>query len=479
MAPFQVGFYTITLLTVLKVIIIALEVFLHWLAHLRGFLQNFFENHALPRKYYEYLASLLKPMKFLNSILRQFEDIEDPTSLLRWSGYVSAFLALILGCVSFVGLGSKGPDEPGQCESADADIVGDGVRAAAWMQVGILFLITFTGVWHFRETAVKEIGGGLIITHVSLAIALLVPLARKELSPIDAILGSLILDAQGSSLSIQLVTKETLAARWQVGITLLAQLLGLIIEGILVGSFTTDLLPSRACNCFSVFWWAWFSNCPTDSPPNDIRPYWIYFGYRFINIAHGSYFAITRAETFHEAERWDLQNPCNPSDVRNCRTCDKCSYCKTCKRRTKCHEPRSNSPGHNEPHQDSQSCPNCSGCTRCGYAFGGIKSTSSKNCESCNICTECGHNIDASNSILLFDSRFSESMVTVSITFLENSVLALLSMISAEVTMSVNLVQKTSPLYSVGQVTALTIAGGTALRALWYFLFMFYKRPPT
>ncbi|KAI1103620.1 hypothetical protein F4804DRAFT_309423 [Jackrogersella minutella] len=419
MSSFQVGFYTVIVLAACKIILIILEIFF---------------------------------------------NVRKPKAIFLVAfGCLSAFLALVLGCVSFVGLRAKGADEPGQCDNADADIVGDGVRAAAWTQVGILFFITFTGIFHFYKTAVKEIGGGLIITHVSLAIALLVPLARQELSPIDAILGSLILDAQGNSLSIQLVTKETLAARWQVGIALTAQLLGLVIEGILVGYFTTNRLPTKSCNCFSVFWWTWFSNCSSVSP-NNVEAYWIYFGYRLINIIHGSYFAITRTTIYDEAEKWDKENPCEPCDrcregLPNhfcmCHPCEKCHYCKVCKRQARCHQ--------HQPIVPTQNAWN-----------NALVLRNMNICRTCYRCKICGHSdLDAGKAVLLSGERFSEATMTVSANFLESSVLALLSMISAEVTMNINMVQKTSPLYSVGQVTALIIAGGTAVRALWVFLYMF------
>ncbi|KAI1464154.1 uncharacterized protein F4812DRAFT_468112 [Daldinia caldariorum] len=532
MASFQVGFYTIIILAGCKLILIALEFF---------------------------------------SI-----TLQQNARHLRVLGYLSSFLALLLGCLSFIGLRARGPDEPGQCDNADADIVGDGVRAAAWTQVGILFFITLTGIWHICKTAVKEIGGGLIITHVSLAIALLVPLARRELSPIDAILGSLILDAQGNSLSIQLVTKETLAARWQVVIVLIAQLLGLIIEGILVGNFTRNLRPTSDCDCFSAFWWAWLSNCPSDSP-NDVEPFWIYFGYRFVNIVHGAYFAATRTTTYDDAEKWDRENPCDSCDICkkaetpsiycSCHLCEECHYCKVCKRRMRgLHEKRCANNNNNLPkgggdsnnhasnsavthnndsndheshsditHNDETSPNNISRVssltrddnTQRQNGHNGVPPPNGNNstpingingnciplqtlnkarvqngnheattphagddgessryeesacemCIACQRCHKCGHiDLEAGQAVLLVGERYSEVPVTVSVNFLESSVLALLSMISAEVTMSINMVQKTSPLYSVGQVTALIIAGGTAIRALWVFLYMFDGR---
>ncbi|KAI1453063.1 hypothetical protein F4805DRAFT_444847 [Annulohypoxylon moriforme] len=475
MESFQVGFYTVTILTVFKVILISLELFF----------------------------SIRKPKAIFLAV----------------SGCVSAFLALVLGCVSFVGLRARVAEESRQCENADADIVGDGVRAAAWTQVGILFFITFTGIFHFYKTAVKEIGGGLIVTHVSLAIALLVPLARHELSPIDAILGSLILDAQGNSLSIQLVTKETLAARWQVAVALVSQLLGLLIEGTLVGFFVKNRLPTRSCNCFSVFWWTWFSNCSSISP-NHVEPYWIYFAYRFINIIHGSYFAITRAPIYNDAERWDKENPCDPcdncqkgeaNDLCKCHPCEGCQYCKVCKRKACCHlrnasddsasqhnpedpiaqnassnpEPpnaSSNSTEENAPDDpappdtsnDSTTQNNSDHSTTQNVSSNSTPPEPIRTCMHCKRCIKCGHsNPDEYTTVLLSGERFSEATMTVSSNFLENSVLALISMISAEVTMSMNMVQKTSPIYSVGQVTSLVIAIGTTIRALWVFLYMF------
>jgi len=60
----------------------------------------------------------------------------------------------------------------------DGDIAGDGVRAALWVQQGILWLSVLTGALlkpsQPRPTAVKELAAGLVVTHLSLAIAVLV-----------------------------------------------------------------------------------------------------------------------------------------------------------------------------------------------------------------------------------------------------------------------------------------------------------------
>jgi hypothetical protein len=61
---------------------------------------------------------------------------------------------------------------------------------------------------------VKEVGGGLIITHISLAVALLIQMGRNTLSSVDAAIGFMILDAQNLALQVPFSMKETLAARW-------------------------------------------------------------------------------------------------------------------------------------------------------------------------------------------------------------------------------------------------------------------------
>ncbi|KAK7417433.1 hypothetical protein QQX98_004552 [Neonectria punicea] len=183
--------------------------------------------------------------------------------IFRMSGLFMGAVSIVLGGFTFVGAQGVRLDEEHQCWVADADIIGDGVRAGTWSQGAILFLSTFLGSFHHSHTAIKELGSGLLGMHVSLALAFLGPLVQSELSPVDAVLGSMVLDVQNSALSMQLMEKETLAARWQVGVVMIAQLLGLVTIGIIMHNFTQDKLAVDSCKCFSAFWWTWFSNCPT------------------------------------------------------------------------------------------------------------------------------------------------------------------------------------------------------------------------
>ena len=124
---------------------------------------------------------------------------------LHMFSFMMAAIALILGGFTFIGINGVLLDDNQKCWVADADIVGDGVRAGTWSQSGILFLTAFMGSAHHSHTAVKELGSGLVIMHVSLAFAFLGPLTQYKLSLVDAVLGSMILDVQNSALSIQLL----------------------------------------------------------------------------------------------------------------------------------------------------------------------------------------------------------------------------------------------------------------------------------
>ncbi|RYO95031.1 hypothetical protein DL766_007562 [Monosporascus sp. MC13-8B] len=210
-------------------------------------------------------------------------------NLAVWFGFSMAVVVAVLGGVTYIELDQTIDQhvvrDSEVCSKADADIVGD---------------------------AVKEVGAGLLATQISLAISLLVPLGRHSLAPVDTLLGAMILDAQNIGLSIQLVAKETLASRWQVVMVWFGQVIGLITVGALVGGFTaTNWLDTSECRCFSVFWWTWFTNCPSEFP-GEVAPFWMYFGLRCTTVLHGGYISRTKMESFNLAERIEGDYPCNP-----------------------------------------------------------------------------------------------------------------------------------------------------------------------
>ena len=90
----------------------------------------------------------------------------------------------------------------------DGDIGGEGIRIAMWAQIATLITITMLGIFQCNALGAKEIGQGLAITHISLEISMMVQMKNKSLTSADAIVGTMLLDAQGSALSLQLVSKQ-------------------------------------------------------------------------------------------------------------------------------------------------------------------------------------------------------------------------------------------------------------------------------
>jgi len=347
---------------------------------------------------------------------------------------------------------------------ADADIVGDGVRVAAWVQTGMITLLASAGLFTPESaSAIKELGGGLVITNASLSIALLVPLARQSLPPIDAILGALVLDALGNAMAIQLATKETLAARWQVCMCIAGQAVGLVALGLLVTSFSSNLLfTNDSCRCFWAFWWAWSTNC---DPENPNTAFWIYYALRCVMFLYRAGVAFGQMQDYDDAKKWDEENPCvqcwdcvdhpDPSPeaaTTTSESVDPDHYACRC-----------------------APCQHCRWCDRCGqYNPDNVNKEARKyNLEGkqcrCQACRKCKGRAEKCGCFI-GKARFSAVGATRSVDLVESAIFALISLISLELTMAGNQVQKTAPIYSVGQVTALVVAGITAVRAAYLIL---------
>jgi len=213
-----------------------------------------------------------------------------------------AAIGVVLVSVTFSGRASANFAVT-QCNTnVDADISGDGVRISIWAQVGTLIVISVIGVFHNYDTGIKEVGGGLILTHASLAIALMVQMTRGSLSSVDAAIGAIILDAQNMALQIPLTAKETLAARWQVILLIPTQIVGLVLVPILIVRLTNGNFASDDCKCLHVFWWSWLSDCSA-FPSHELSVFWVYYTLRWVTFVQSTFHSLWNAPRFHEAEK--------------------------------------------------------------------------------------------------------------------------------------------------------------------------------
>ncbi|KAK3985218.1 hypothetical protein QBC44DRAFT_312453 [Cladorrhinum sp. PSN332] len=333
-------------------------------------------------------------------------------------------VAVPLFAITFSGQGGQHPDINNGCTTnLDADIAGDGVRASVWVQGGVLLFIALTGTFHPFTTGIKEVGGGLVITHISLAIALAVQMGRRTLSSVDAVIGCLILDAQNSALSVQLAGKETLAARWQAMIVMLAQLFGLIILPIIISRFGDGSFAAEECECFSFFWWGWLSDCPL-FPPSERRIFWIYYSLRCLFFVQCAFHTLWNTRTFDEAE--------------------KIARGKKLKNKGR----SSGSETDNDAGGDGGNGNNGS--------LDGI--------------TYPDPIYPPGNEALI---KYVDYPATATLMYVLHGVTAITSMAVCESIIRDYGLRASSQVYSVGQVIALVVAGSTVLRALWLFLRMF------
>jgi hypothetical protein len=322
--------------------------------------------------------------------------------------------------------------------------------------LGLLAFIAIIGSFHRGRSAVQEVGAGLVVTHIALAIALLVPMHMKKLSPVDSILGTITLDAQNVALSIQLISKQTLAARWQTYIVIFGQLAGLVAIGVLIQNFAknhlaTDSLVTETCECVSVYWWGWLNNCSTPAG-KDHRSIWAYYALRLVTAIHCWVISILKTSPFDKAKRREEASPC-----------EQCAKCRDGETR----------PG-DKRHENCRCdvCVNCNQCNKCNKTYYHCCNDTCSH----NDCAQCPRKRKFQDRDgFVGKQKYSQMSASLSLMFFEYSVYALLSLLAAESLLKSYQIQPSSPWSAIGQVTSTVIAVSTALRFLWVFGSLFWK----
>lgn len=376
-------------------------------------------------------------------------------SEMRFMVGVMSALLIFLGLATFSRMNDTQPGAIGDCKEGDADLVGLGIRIAAWLQLATSFLGACYGSFHRDDTAVKEVGAGMFVNHQALAIALLVATVHGTLKPVDAILGTMYLDALNISLSIQLSAKETLASRWQTYLVILGQLAGLATIASLVQNFQQNRLSTQSCDCLSIFWWAWLSNCP-EKLPNSTPVFWVYYALRVLFFLHSAYISVLYTSSFDLAKKKEEESPC-----RQCKLCSTQGV------------PRERAEGteYGKVHGQCWCAPcDCgSVCRFCNFPYPGGPSD-------CAACSTKLRGLEESRG-WVGGLKYSQLTATIDLEYIANSLIALFSMVSAESMMSTYHINPSAEVNTFGQVSALVVAVGTFLRCLWVSAQMWWKPP--
>ncbi|KAK7699602.1 hypothetical protein SLS64_011556 [Diaporthe eres] len=343
-----------------------------------------------------------------------------------------------------------------QCgASVDGDIGGQGVQIAVWAQVGVLLAISVLGSFHTSATGAKEVGAGLVLTHASLSIALLTQMRLGTLSSADAIVGSMILDAQNVGLCIQLAAKETLAARWQVTVVVLTQAFGLVVIPVLVSNFTHGTFANDECRCLTVFWWAWLSSCGSTAG-REMPVFWTYYACRSVGFVQTSFHSLYNTSKFDKAEKSERAVPddWNQASDRDAVDEEELLSITELLRET---EERGEAANNNYPDQAQNDTEEKTG-NRGRYASRGIR------------LRRVTHLYRRRNGQVVY---FREYPATVTLMYTVYGAFSLTSLATAQTTVANFNLKPPSPIDSVGQVVSLIIAVSTLGRAAWLFFMLF------
>jgi hypothetical protein len=316
----------------------------------------------------------------------------------------------------------------------DADVSGVGVRVSIWAQIGMLILISITEFFHVEDTGIKDIGGGLVLTHFSLEIALIVRLCKRTLTSVDAAIGATILDAQNIALHVPVTAKQTLAARWQVILLVLAQIFGLALLPVLVVKLNRGDFASDDCKCLYIFWWSRLSDCGT-FPRGELSVFWIYYSVRCIMWVQSCFYAMYNAHWFHVAEKNGRIPMPNLEEIQELRMELKSSSS----------EPRSS------------------------YLRAEISRLEAIDEE--NEQQDPGRIVE--RATIQSGFLYREYPATISLSYMTCALYSLTSMVVAEVTIHEFNLQPSSGVYSIGQIIAIVVSGATILRAIWSFQCLF------
>ncbi|CAH0030499.1 unnamed protein product [Clonostachys rhizophaga] len=298
----------------------------------------------------------------------------------------------------------------------DADIAGVGIRFALWAQISTLVVLTIVGSFHCRALGAKEIGAGLAIAHTSLAVALVAQMKHGSLTSADAIVGAMLLDAQGSAMSIVLGAKDVLAARWQTWISIACQTFGLTVLFICVIKFGDGEFVSRSDDtwlCLKPFWWGWIAECPETAEAKEATVFWLYLACRMVGSVHAALFAAANTGEFHDAEK--SEEPLQ--DIRFSRTPANVAE-------------DSQVPGPSSQRPDDGA----------GHSIGHIRPAS-----------------------------YSKCRATVTYSYVIHTILSAMSMVAVQRAMDTGLKPSAGAL-STGQINSMVVAFATVVRGLWLLL---------
>jgi len=168
------------------------------------------------------------------------------------------------------------------CQQVDGAFGGLGTRIALWLNVGLILLQWVIGLWVDAYIGSRNMACGMLMGHASIAVCLLIQLRYGTLSFTDAVIGSMVLDVQGSSLLNQLAMKDTMVSPFMVGAILITVFSSLITISVFIGTAMKSTPNPCVIN--------YYNEIQAGGPVPNLL--WLYFAIRMMSYVTAAFRAI-------------------------------------------------------------------------------------------------------------------------------------------------------------------------------------------
>jgi hypothetical protein len=142
-----------------------------------------------------------------------------------------------------IGMTIENTEQP-QTGCVDGDIAGAGTRISLYLTLGYLIPRGLLGFWAKKAICNRDVPGGLLLLNLCLSIAMCFQLFNGKLSFGDAIIGSMVVDAQGTALLGTLALRDVLRARVHVIGIYLSAFFTLVVMCIFISTVSRKNRPA-------------------------------------------------------------------------------------------------------------------------------------------------------------------------------------------------------------------------------------------
>ncbi|UJO16114.1 uncharacterized protein CLAFUR5_04721 [Fulvia fulva] len=181
--------------------------------------------------------------------------------------------------------------------AVNADIGGTGIRVGLYIPVCLALLTLGLGNLHRDDTGAKEIGSAQLLTlfYLNFNAFKAATAGFKELTFPEVIVACMTIDFTAAGLHMTTSSKETLAARWFMGVSALNQIVAVVMIIAMLARIKHNYTDLPGVD---IVWW---SRINSHSGPS--KAVWLYIAARCLILAHGLWLDARYSPLFHRLEK--------------------------------------------------------------------------------------------------------------------------------------------------------------------------------